>query len=78
MPIFAFPEFPHGFRVSQLGVAWNNLNTIGADLAEPDLVQGSDDFEIKGLIGVDIIQFFPMFQLVPCMQGSAWRVPGGL
>ena len=74
----ADPHFNHHFRVSQLNTAWDNLRSMGARLAEPNLPKDGDQFDVHGIIGVDVLQFLPEFELVPCMNGSAWKVPGGL
>ena len=74
----ADPQFNHHFRVSQLKTVWDNLHSIGVTLAEPNLTEAGDQFDVHGIIGVDVLQFLPKFELVPCMNGSAWKVPGGL
>ena len=51
---------------------------MGARLAEPNLSKDGDQFDVHGIIGVDVLQFLPEFELVPCMNGSARKVPGGL
>ena len=58
--------FNHNFRVFQL------------NLAEPGLAKEGDQFDVHGNIGVDVSQFLPEFKMVSCMNGSAWKVPGGL
>ena len=74
----ADPHFNHHFTVSQLNTAWDNLRSMGVRLAEPNLPKDGDQFDVHGIIGVDVLQFLPEFELVPCMNGSAWKVPGGL
>ena len=51
---------------------------MGANLAEPGLAKEGDQFDVHGIIGVDVLQFLPEFKMVSCMNGSAWKVPGVL
>ena len=78
LPVLATAGFKLSFRVSQLDVAWSNLTAAGINLAESDLASNGEELEVQGLIGVDIIQFFSECKLVPCMMGSAWKVPTGI
>ena len=74
----ADPCSNHHFRVSQLNTAWDNLNSMGANLAEPGLAKEGDQFDVHSIIRVDVLQFLTEFKMVSCMNGSAWKVPGGL
>ena len=55
--------FNHNFRVFQLNTAWDNLNSIGDNLAEPGLAKEGDQFDVHGIIGVDVSQFLPELRL---------------
>ena len=78
LPILAEANLNLVCRVSQLSVAWSNLRLAGYSLAEPDLVNSGDQFEVQGLIGIDVLQFFTEYSRIPCMMGSAYKVPTGI
>lgn len=37
----------------------------------------NNEIIVRGLLGVDIIQYLKPMQLVECMKGSAWEIPFG-
>ena len=76
--VLSDPNFDIRLHVSQLDVAVNNIVQDGYTLAEPSLANDGESIPVQGLIGVDIIQLIPNFQVVKCMFGSAWNSPCGI
>ncbi|MEL6606441.1 MAG: hypothetical protein AAFP20_24885, partial [Cyanobacteria bacterium J06614_10] len=76
--VLSHPEFKVKMRVSQLDLAFRNMLAEGYHLAEPSLSSAGEVVSLDGLLGVDVLQFFPQFRLVQCMLGAAWETPCGL
>ena len=76
--VLADSDFQIQLNVSQLDVAVNNIVKEGYVLAEPSLASNEENIPIQGLVGVDILQFIPEFNLTKCMLGAAWKTPLGL
>ena len=78
LPILVDTEFAVQFQVSDLEVALENIKTEGHKLIDPCLAEQGNTIKVQGLLGVDIIQFFPKMEKIRCMHGSAWLLNTGI
>ena len=79
MPILVDQQMKLEYEVSDLNLALKNISKF-FKLADTSYCTNSDNSKIKldGLIGTDLIQFLPKFNLVRCMNGSAFETLNGL
>ena len=59
MPLLIDRNFKLTSGLPGLGEAIANIVQLGYELADPVFANDVDSFELDGLVGVDIIQFFP-------------------
>ena len=78
LPILVDTEFAVQFQVSDLEVALENIKSEGHKLIDPCLAEQGNTIKVQGLLGVDIIQFFPKMEKIRCMHGSAWLLNTGI
>ena len=71
-------EFNVKHEVCQLDTAVHNIVSEGYKLAEPSLAEDVDKIPILGLVGVDILQYFPEFAKTSCIKGAAFSTKWGL
>ena len=74
--ILAVKNFNIEYKVAHMYEAFRNLFENGYDLADPKL--GYDGKPIRGIIGCDLLQHFPQFEIVTCYGGSAFETRWGL
>ena len=75
LPVMADDNFHLNFKIEFLDQALSNLQTK-FNLA--DFEHEGDCVNLEGLLGVDVIQFFPKFEVIKCMNGSAFSYASGI
>ena len=78
LPMLIDKDFDIQLHVTDLPLAVANITAEGFKLADPFIAEHGEVINVQGLLGVDIIQFFPNMQKVSCMNGSAWMLDTGI
>jgi hypothetical protein len=72
VPILVDENFEMSFEIHSLGLAVKNVQN-SFKLADVSLVTNTDVIVLDGILGVDVIQCFHSFGVVPCLKGSAFK-----
>lgn len=74
MPLLVDDNLKLKYNITGLDFALGNLKS-NYKLADSSFYNNNSSvFEIEVLLGIDILQFFPSFQLSPCMNGSCFTM----
>ena len=74
IPFLISDSFDLNFTVQGLKQAHSN---ISKEFVLQDKL-ANDQVTVEGLIGIDVVQCFKQFEIVPCQEGSAFRTEDGL
>ena len=77
MPILVDDKFNLTYDVEFLPQAVENIE-IAHQLADNTLGENSTFISVNGILGTDVLQYFPKLELVKCLQGQAFRVNSGI
>ena len=82
LPVLIDDKLTLKFSIPGVTHAIANLVNDGFELADEGFMERVDPdpcvIDLEGLIGVDILQFFPKFEIVKCMHGSAFSSEVGI
>lgn len=79
VPLLIHSNLSIQFRVDGLMTALNNFQAANIQLADSSFsCQSNDTVCLEGLLGIDIMQYFVNMNLVPCLNGVAFSLPGGV
>ena len=80
LPVLIDDNLLLNFKISGINCALTNLMDNGFELADTSFAHDVDHsiINLGGLIGTDILQFFPKFELIKCMNGSAFLTNEGI
>ena len=70
-------DFDISFNVKGLRNAISNIESKGCNLAAL-YSKDSDDIQVHGLLGVDVIQHLKPMRMIDVLNGSAWELPCGI
>ena len=76
LPILVDDSFNINFQIEEFPLVLSNLKQLNLKLSAD--FDNSEFIKVKGLIGVDLIQFLQPINIVDCMCGSAFSLYNGI